>query len=272
MFNYGVFRKTLLESSWSILAAAIGLVAFVVLFVWAMQHMGTELLSFVSKFPFLQKVFEMSLGIKVSGEVSLSVLFAACFTHLMVMMLAWSVIIATSTRVTVGEVEQGTADLLLTLPVHRYEVYVSTSLVWMISATLLSFMPLLGIWIGTFFVDTSEVIDLKRYIAPACNFLCLNLAIGGITSMFGCLLNRRSVTIGLVIAIVFLSSVLNFLEPFLDEIKRIKFLSLLSYFRPVDIVRTGVWPSAHCTVLLVVALLCWIVGLIAFSRKDIPTA
>ncbi|MEQ1826932.1 MAG: hypothetical protein ABL921_13340 [Pirellula sp.] len=272
MLNYGIFRKTLIDSAASTFLATIGLIAFVLLFVWAMLNMGAELLSFVSKFAFLQKIFEMSLGIKVSGEISLNVLFSACFTHLIVMTLAWAVIIATATRVTVGEMECGTADLLLSLPVHRSEVYISSSAVWILAAVILSFAPLVGIWIGTLLFETAEAVVLNRYIAPATNFLCLNLAIGGVAAMFGCILNRRSITIGVVVSIAIVSTTLNFLEPFLEVVKQVKFLSLLSYFRPVDVVRTGVWPVAHFAVLLTLALVGWTIGLLVLCRRDIPTA
>ena len=50
MFNFGIFRKTLLDSAVSVLVSMAGLVAFVVLFVWAMLNMGTELMAFVSRF------------------------------------------------------------------------------------------------------------------------------------------------------------------------------------------------------------------------------
>ncbi len=270
MFNFAIFRKTFADSVWTLVFCAAGLIAFVVLFSWAMLNMGTEMLEFFSKFPFLEKIFA-SFGIDVSGDVSISTLFAVCFTHAVTFGLAWTAIIATATRVTAGEVERGTADLLLSLPVSRAEVYVSTSLVWMLAAALISACPLIGFAIVTHVFETGDVL-LTNYNAAALNFFCLNLAVGGLASMFGCLLNRRGPAIGVVVALAFFSIILNFLEQFVEAISRIGFLSLLSYFRPVESVREGGWPVQHMLILSGLALVAWTIGLIVFSRKDIPTA
>ncbi len=272
MFSPAIFKKTLRDSRISILFAAIGIVLFQILFVWAMLNMGTDLLQFLSKFPFLTKIMEMGFGINVSGEFSISIFLAVCFTHAVVLSLAWSVIIATTTRTTVGEIERGTADLLLTLPVTRPQVYLSTSIVWWLAAALFSVCPLVGIWIGIQIFETDEVVEISRYYAPASNFFTLNLTIGGLASMIACFLDRRSVAIGTIVAILLVSVVLNFVEPFIESIKSIRFLGLLNYFRPVDVVRTGDWPMFNMVVLFLLAAVCWTIGLITFARRDVPTA
>ena len=119
MINHAIFWKTFRDSASLLIAAAVGVILFTMLFVWSMLDMGTELMRFVSQFEFLKKIFEVGFGINVSGEVSLRILFAVCFTHGVILTLSFAVIIANATRVIVGEVERGTADLLLTLPVNR---------------------------------------------------------------------------------------------------------------------------------------------------------
>jgi ABC-2 type transport system permease protein len=194
-----------------------------------------------------------------------------CFTHGVVLTLAWAVIIATTSRVTAGEIEKGTADLLLTLPVTRGEVYFSTSLVWFLAATILSICPVIGVWLGIqLFVE--EVIDTRVYFRPALNFFFLLLAIGGISSMVSCLIDRRGLAVAVIIGILLASTVLNFIEPFIEGIGNIRFLGLLNYFRPVDVVRAGQWPVFEMVVLALIGIICWTIGLTAFCRKDIPTA
>lgn len=272
MYNYAVFRKTFFDSAWSLALTAAGLIAFVILFVWAMLNMGTQVLEFVAQFPFIRKIFEMGFGINVEGDVSVNILFAVVFTHAAVLALTWTVIIATTTRVTAGEIERGTADMLLSLPVTRTEVYFSTTLVWIVAAAILSFCPMVGIGIAIQIFETDEVVKLTKYLAPAVNFFCLNLAVGGISSMISCFLNRRGLAVGATVGALVVSMVLTFLEPFIEVIKTVRFLSILNYFRPVDIVRVGEWPVAHMATLFVLGGAAWAIGLIVFARKDIPTA
>ena len=272
MFNYAIFRKTCFDSAWSLALSAGGLVAFVIMFVWAMLNMGTQILEFVAQFPFIRKIFEMGFGINVDGDVSMNILFAVVFTHAVVLALTWTVIIAATTRVTAGEIERGTADMLLSLPVNRTEVYISTTLAWVLIAGILSACPVGGIGIAAQVFETEEAVELSKYLAPALNFCCLNLAVGGISSLISCCLNRRGLAVGTTVAALLTSAVLTFLEPFIEFIKTIRFLSLLNYFRPVDIVRTGEWPMSQMLTLVILGTVAWTAGLILFARKDIPTA
>ena len=272
LVNWGIVEKTIRDSLLMVGIACIGLIAFVILFTWAMLNMGQEVLEFVGKFPFLRKIFEMSLGIKVEGEFSLNIMFSVCFTHGVVLSTTWGVLITIVTRVTVGEVDRGTADLLLTLPVSRFQVIFSTTLVWFVVAVILSLCPILGIAIATWIFQPEEVVEVSRFVAPAVNFLCVNLVIASLSMALGCTLNQRSSAVGVIVAVALISVVLQFLEPFLEFIKVVRFLGLLSYFQPVDVVRTGTWPLANMGYLCCIALTCWIGGLIVYQRKDIPTA
>lgn len=272
MFNRAIFWKTLRDSAATIVAVSIGLVWFVVLFVHSMQSMGTELMEFVSRFEFLKKIFEFGFGLDVSGEISLTVLFAVCFTHGVVLLLSWSTIIATTTRVTSGEVEKGTADILLALPVNRHEVYLSTSLVWILAALVISVCPVIGVWVGIQIFETDEVVQISRYFGPTVNFFFVLLAVGGLSSMISSFCNRRGIAIALIAGFLIASIVLNFVEPFIEPIHQFRWLGLLSYFRPVDIVRTGEWPYFEFLCLFVMAATSWTIGLVSFCRRDIPTA
>jgi ABC-2 type transport system permease protein len=272
MFNSAIFWKTARDSAMTVVAAGVGITAFLVLFVWSMLDMGAELMKFVSNFPFLKKLFEAALGIDVTGDLSINILFATGFTHAMVLMLSLSVIIATTSRVIAGEIERGTADLLLTLPMNRSEVYFSTALVWIVAATILAACPVFGVFIGTNIFETAEPVFISDFIKPAINFFFLLLAVGGISSLFSSLINRRGLAVATVVGIILFSIVLNFVEPFIEAIRPLRFIGLLNYFRPVDIVRSGEWPIGSMLALFTVGATCWGIGLIVFCRKDIPTA
>ena len=272
MWNHAIFLKTLRDSISIVILCAIAIMAFQVVFAWAMLEMGTDLLEFVSKVPFLTKIFEISFGIKVDGEVSVNILFAVCFTHAVVLALAWSNVVAIATRISAGEVEKGTADLLLSLPVTRGEAYFSASAVWVLAAALLSFCPIPGTWIALQLFETDEAVHLSSFIAPACNFLALNIAVGGLASLFASMVDRRSLAIGWIVAVLLLSMVFKFVEPFIEDFGAVNFMGLMHYFNPVDVVRTGEWPMSDIGCLLAAGIVSWVGSLMIFSTRDIPTA
>jgi ABC-2 type transport system permease protein len=272
MINFAIFIKTVRDSLATLAFAAVATCGFVILFVWAMVNMGQELLTFVSQFPFLRNIFEMSLGIRVEGEVSINILLAVCFTHLVVLILAWGTIIAITTRVSVGEVERGTADLLLSLPVSRFAVALSTSLVWVLAAAILASCALIGVWIGGRLFAGDEPIRFSSFVPAAVNLFALHLAIGGLSQLLSGIANRRGVAIGIVLGIALVSMTLNFVEPFIPPLQRLRSLGLLHYFRPVDVIRTAQWPTQNCLTLIGFGLICWSIGTAVFCRKDIPAA
>jgi len=275
MINRGITRKTLLDSLPGLVLVLVGLVAFAVLFSWAMLNMGSDVMALVGKFSFLQKMFEMSMGNRVGGHISIETLFAVCFTHLMGFMMAWTIIISIATRVTVGEIEQGTADLLLSMPVHRSEVYISTSLVLLFVAAAVSIAPWPGIWISSQVFEIDEPVRLARFLGPVVNFFFLNLAVAGLAMLAGCIVGRRSMAISLTSIVVFVSIVLAFIEPFVDpdgDLPYLFHLSLLKYYRPVDVVRLNEWPITHMCLLSAVGIVAWLAGMFVYCRKDIPTA
>ncbi len=270
--NLAIFTKTLRDSATLLIMASIGTAGFVLLFVWAMQNLGTELFEFLSRFDFLKRIFEVSLGVKMSGEISPSILYAVSFTHLIVLFAGWGSVIAIITRVTIREEEQGTADLLLSLPVRRRTVYFSTTSIWLFSALLLAMSPLAGVTIGTAIFPVAEEIRLSKFVAISFNLFALHVAVGGMTSVISCLSNRRGKAIAIVVSIAFLSATLNFLEPFIPLVERFNFIGLLHYYRPVDIVRNTAWPVLEMAVLAGFGSLTWLAGLMIYCRKDIPVA
>ncbi|MEM7784136.1 MAG: hypothetical protein AAF939_21195 [Planctomycetota bacterium] len=272
MINFAIFKKTIKDSAWTIAFAAAGVIGFVILIVFSMLNIGTEVLQFVKSVGFIRKIFEATLGINVEGDISINTLFSVSFTHGMVLMLTWGTIIAAATRVTVGEIEKGTADLLLTLPITRTESFLSTTLAGVIITAVMSICPIVGVAIGIQIFETEEVVELRRYVAPTINFFAINLAIFGVSTMIGCLIHRRGPCVGVIVAVAFFSVVLNFVEPFLPDFQVIGYFGLLHYFRPVDIVRTETWPINSMVTLLAIFASTIAIGMATYCRKDIPTA
>lgn len=243
-----------------------------------MLNVGDELLKFVGEIAWIRAIMEASLGIQFDGEVSVMVIFAVVYTHAVILAATWGTLIATTTRVTVGEIDRGTADLLLAMPVSRFTVCCSTTLAWILIATLLSIAPMLGIAIGLLLFETQEPVSVWQFTKVTVNFWCLNLAIGGFSSWIAAISNRRGVAVGVVISIALVSTIINFLIPILEmgnegqSISGIRYLSLLNYFRPVDVIRSRSWPVGNMVVLLSIASVTWLAGLLYFQRRDIPTA
>lgn len=268
--NRAIAFKFASDSMATFICVVIGNLAFVLLFVWAMQELGAELMEFLSSVGFLRQMLEMAYGISLEGAMSSNVLYAIAFMHPIILALSWGFVIATATRTTVGEFESGTADLLLSLPVTRASVYGSATLVWAVLGSLAAMSPLCGVWLGSQWFEPTEPIVLRNFVAPSVNFAALNLAVGSVTMLISCLVDRRAHAIAAIVAVLLVSLAMNFLEPFLPVIEQIQFLNVLHYYQPSDAVRSGDWPWTDLVVLLVVAGIAWVLGLWRYCRKDVP--
>jgi ABC-type transport system involved in multi-copper enzyme maturation permease subunit len=270
--NQAILIKTIRDSAPAFVLSALGMTGFVILFGWAMVNMGDELLVFLRQFQFVRKLFEASLGIRLDGPPSITIMFAVSYTHVVVLTIAWAFVIATVTRISVGEVERGTADLLLTLPLSRWQVCTSASGAWIGYTILLSFCPWLGVFLSSRLFAVNDELQLARFLIPVANFVAINCAVGGLTTLAAAAFHRRGHAIVAVVAVALISSTLNFLEPFIAAFQQINFLSLLHYYRPVDVVRTGELPITHLATLAGVGFVSWIAGTVWFCRKDIPAS
>ena len=83
----------------------------------------------------------MLLSLDMQTGISVNTLLVLGLVHPFLFAVTWGFMTAICTRITVGEIDQGTADLLLTLPLSRSTIYVSTSLVWIVAAVFLAPRP-----------------------------------------------------------------------------------------------------------------------------------
>lgn len=179
-------------------------------------------------------------------------------------------LIATATRQTSGEMDRGTTELAIALPLSRREFYLSGWSCSMIISVLLSVAPLLGIWIGSRLFEPFEPIRFSRFAIASINFMLLNLAVSSLAILIGVHLVRRGVAVALISAILILFVAMNFLESFLPAIQQVKFVSFLHYYRPGEVVRNEYWPIADMISLLAITTICSIAGATVWQYRDMP--
>jgi ABC-type transport system involved in multi-copper enzyme maturation permease subunit len=268
--NRAITTRFLQESLWPGLMACAGIVLFVVLFVWAMQIMGPQLMEFLSSVDFLRRMLELAFGISMEGSISSNVLFSIVWLHPVVLALAWGTLIAIATRQTSGEVERGTAELLLTLPLSRPAMLACGIICWTIAAIFISFSPFVGVFLGSTLFVPAEPVRLERFAIVMLNFLALNLAVAALATLAGCCITRRGIAVASMASLLVAGVAMNFLESFLPFIREIRFLNLLNYYRPSNVARDGICPLDDILVLLAIGLTGIGAAVAVWQRRDMP--
>jgi len=267
-----LLRRTARDSALLLAVVLAAVLAFEVLFVRGVTDLSGDILEFWRRIPFVRRILATVAGIDLSAEVSMSALVALGMVAPFYLLASWTFVIVTALRFTVSELDRGTADLLLTLPLPRCSVYVCVSLVWVGGALLISLTGWGGIALGAALAQPAEPLKLQRLGMVVANFTALLLAVGGLAMLAGSVASRLGPALAIVLVVLLASFLLNFLEAFLPWVKRVGVLGVLHYYRPVEAVASGRWPLRDILALAGAGFVFWLTGLWYFSRRDIPSA
>ena len=233
------------------------------------QYQG-DVFSAILQMGFIRTLLGALLGTPLSADMGAEVLQAIPWVHPLVLLIFFAHVITVSSRLPAGEIDRGTIDLLLGLPVSRRQVFDVYSCVWAASGILLFAATHAGTCVGTALAGSSMP-EASRQVVTIANAYCLYVSIGCLGFLVSSGSNRRGRAIGLVLAIVVISFLINFLAGFWKPAHHISFLSLLSYYRPFFTLQRGAMPLADMIVLLVSAAVFWTAGRTVFRRRDICT-
>ncbi len=223
------------------------------------------------KVPFVSQLVSILGGLD-SGVFNFTGFAAFSFVHPLILAVSWAIITMPITRVLTGEIENGTADLLLTLPVSRFTVYTSSTAFIFLICPLLPLGEWLGLWIGSYTVDLPEPIDFAVLLPIVVNAAAMLFAITGIASLVSAASERRGKAAGVLFGILIVSFLLNWLVRVWPESAPIARLSILRYFRPFVLIADGGLDYSDLATLLSLGIVTWIAGAVIFTRKDIHAA
>ena len=272
--NRAIVLKTLRDALLLTILMTLAIVALEMAIVRAILEMSKdlELLRTWLSRPLIQTLVRLALGADLMGDLTPTTMATFGLGHPLLYALAWTLMLTIGTGVIAGEIDRGTADLLLTLPVARRTVYVSTSVAWIVAAVLVSAAPLPGLWLGERLCPLPEPFEFRRLWPVAVNFLALNLAVASVTMLVSSLLSRRGQAVGILLAALLASDLINLLTQFWESIQPFSFLCFVHYYRLLPVVRSGQLPLGDIGTLLALAVIAWLVGLWHFCRRDIRAA
>ena len=269
--NRGCFAKALRETWPATLLFGVGLALAEAVLEYALLRFQDQISALWSQLGILQDAFRALLGADLGGRLGPEILSSIAWVHPAVLALVWAHAIAYSTRVPAGEVDRGTIDVLLGMPVSRWQLYRTETLLWVASGIVVLLMGAAGNALGSLAAARGVRPDPWRIAIVLVNLFCLYLAVGGLAWTASALNDRRGRAIGIVFAFLLGSFLLNYLAQFWTLADRLSFLGVLRYYRPLPILRDGTWPVGDMMVLVACGAVLWMMGGIIFSRRDLCT-
>jgi len=269
--NRGLIIRAFRESWSTTLVLGLVLMGAEAMLTFVLGRYSDQLTQEWLKLDFAKSIMQAMLGTEMTDRMGPPIFQAVSWVHPVVLGLAWAHTLISCTRVPAGEVDRGTADVLLGLPVSRWEVFLSESFVWLVCGAAILAAAFAGNLLGGMALPPEQRPQLSRVLIVLLNFFCLYGAVGGFAWLVSSLSNRR----GRAMTIVFLSLLalflLNYLAQFWKPLEKFAFLSPLHYHRPVDVLASGTWPWGDMGVLTVAGGLLWLAGGVVFARRDLCT-
>lgn len=267
----GLLVKTL-RDSWItalVLAAALALVELLLMNVLpqTQQMIGGVL----AAMPIVRPILTAILGMPVGDGMSALVLQSILWVHPVVLSLVWACAVVQTTRYPAGEIDRGTIDFLLGLPVSRRAVYVAETIVCLALGAFVIGAGSIGYFAGAADVAPESLPSAGGVQLALVNLFCVFVAVAGVGFFVSSMSERRGRAIAVLFGVLLGSFLLNVLAEFWAPAQRVAFLSVLHYYQPARVLTNVRLPASHIVTLVGVGLVAWIAGAEITARRSIKT-
>src|SRR6266550_4290890 len=99
---------------------------------FVLPKFGSQMAQEWLQMEFARGIMQAMLGTEIVERIGPRMFQAMAWVHPVPLALTWAHALLCCTRVPAGEVDRGTADVLLGLPVSRWEVFISETMVWLV--------------------------------------------------------------------------------------------------------------------------------------------
>ena len=212
------------------------------------------------------------LGVDPGDRISAELSQAFLWVHPTVLTLLWAHEVMYCSRMPAGEIDRGTADFLLCLPVSRWKIYRAETIGWLISGVCILAFGYAGHLAASSALQPEMRLSFHDAMMVIANLAAVYLAVGSFAFLVSAFSDRRGRAIGIVFAVLLASFLLNFLAQFVEWAKSISpFLSVMEYYRPAIIIQSGLFPWSDMLTLLLLAAGLWISGGLVFRHRSVCT-
>ena len=227
---------------------------------------------FFDKLPFVKPLITALLGMDPGDDgLTAAMMQAFLWVHPTVLTILWAHELMYCSRVPAAEIDRGSIDFLLGLPISRWNLFKVETLGWLFSGLFILSIGFAGHALAATQLQPSMQPHLFAVVSIMVNLFCIYLAVGAVAFLVSTNSDRRGRAIGIMFGILLLSFLLNFLAQFWAPAQTISFLSVMEYYRPAAIIQENKFPIKDVIILCLISVTAWTVAGIRFSKRSICT-
>jgi len=233
-------------------AAATVLFVFMVLLCRVFQQMNADGPNPLARF--MPKWAQTAFNINPEAMSVFNGFLAVGFQHPVVLLVLLGLPIALATGYITGDIERRNLGLVLSRPIGRIPVVVSTFLVCLLWVALGLLALIAGCYAGHHWANIQQPIDAVRLWRAAAALFALVAAFSAADLLFSTMFEERSDAIGWCVTLILVLYVWNFLSQMLGSSGTvIPNYSLFAFYKPTGIMMRGEWFPHHLQILAAVA-------------------
>lgn len=293
----GLLRKIFYEVRLPVVLFGIGLALIMGLLTALLPKVLGDIDQLFGSIPFIKPILTAMLGVDPGEAFTGQLMQAFLWVHPTVLSIIWAHELMYCSRVPAAEIDRGSVDFLLGLPISRWKLYIAETTGWLISGLIVLAFGYTGHAIASTTMEPDMLPAPFATFGVLSNLFAVYLAVGAASFLVSAVSDRRGRTIGIVFAMLVFSFLLNFLaqplpvmtaddgnaapvvasdesaepRPIWQPAKSLSFLSVMEYYRPAHIIESGKFPIRNISILVGTAMVCWITGGVLFRRRSICT-
>lgn len=254
-----------------------GFLIFSAIFIALVQFMLIDIFTNIDTKPFITSVFELMpekfrilIGEQFFSHLTVDGAAAFGFNHPIILAIFVIVIISIVTKHLTGEIEKGTMELMLSLPIKRtYFVF----RLWFIAAIItfgLIISALLGAYLGDYFFGEISYKFIYKISNIGLNLWFLMVMIMSFSLMISTFEKETSKAVGKSAVVIIIFYFLDFLSTAWDPLSFTKTFNIFTYYQPQKLMFDDRHLIDNIPVLSILIILCLGISVWQFNRRDIP--
>ena len=271
MINIGIVRRSLRE----LVPVSIGFGVFIATVVGLLSYALPQVQARFMKRGFIppqvRQLRNALFGVDTADAGLAEIAFSMVWIHPILLILLFAHAIMVCTRLPSAEIERGTADVLLSMPVSRRRIFVSETVAWIITGAMVLGLAFLGCFIGTRFITPDQLPDFSRIAVALGNLALVYAAVGCAAMLIGANADKRMRAVMGVLVVTVGTLMVNFLEPLWEPAKHAAPLSVLHYYKTYEIIGKGEVLWRDIAILAGACAVLWATAGVIFTRRDIAT-
>src|SRR6059036_376433 len=170
--NRGLLIRAFRESWPTTLLLGLVLMGVEAAMAFVLPKFGSQMSEQWLQLDFARGIMQAMLGTEIGDRLGPQMFQSIAWVHPVALALTWAHALVSCTRVPAGEVDRGTADVLLGLPVSRWEVFLSETMVWLACGAAILAAALAGNLLGAHGLPPERRPQLLRLFIVLANLFC----------------------------------------------------------------------------------------------------